>query len=61
MHWALKTVNMNIEVVGEQKKKLQNQELEEQRLFAYENAKVYKERAKIWQDKRLRRKQFYLD
>lgn len=28
-------------------------------LFAYENAKIYKERAKLWHDKKIRQKWFY--
>ncbi|XP_058775534.1 uncharacterized protein LOC131649793 [Vicia villosa] len=33
-------------------------ELEEIRLDAYENAKIYKERTKKWHDKRISRKEF---
>lgn len=35
-------------------------ELEELRLDAYGNAKIYKERTKRWHDKRISRRKFYI-
>nr|XP_043637998.1 uncharacterized protein LOC122609000 [Erigeron canadensis] len=37
---------------------LQLNELDELRLGAYDNSMLYKERTKVWHDKRLRRKEF---
>ncbi|XP_015960694.1 uncharacterized protein LOC107484660 [Arachis duranensis] len=37
---------------------LQLNELDEFRLEAYENAKIYKEKAKMWHDKRISKKEF---
>ena len=41
-------------------RKLQLQELEELRLEAYENARIYKDKTKAFHDKRISRKQFEL-
>ena len=41
-YWAVKQLNMDMIAVAEQKK-LQLCELEELRLFSYENARVYRE------------------
>ncbi|XP_057754687.1 uncharacterized protein LOC130974001, partial [Arachis stenosperma] len=48
--WATKLLNLDAQAAGE-KRLLQLNELEEFRLEAYENAKIYKERAKRWHDK----------
>jgi hypothetical protein len=40
------------------KRRIQISELEEMRLKAYENARIYKERIKRWYDKRLKKKDF---
>ena len=56
-YWAIKMLNMNYTAAGE-KRVLDLNELEELRLDAYENAKIYKERTKKWHDKRLSRKEF---
>ena len=56
-YWAIKTLNINYTAAGE-KRILDLNELEELRLDAYENAKIYKERTKRWHDKRLSRKEF---
>ena len=37
---------------------LQLHELDELRLNAYENSKLYKERTKVWHDRRIRKKEF---
>jgi len=39
--------------------KLQIIELEEWREKAYHNARIYKERTKIWHDKRIKQKEFH--
>nr|GMC95743.1 putative nucleotidyltransferase, Ribonuclease H [Ipomoea batatas] len=44
-HWAIKNLNMDLQLAGE-KRLLQLNELEEFRLEAYENAKIYKEKTK---------------
>ncbi|XP_038891715.1 uncharacterized protein LOC120081113 [Benincasa hispida] len=48
--WAVKKFNFDLKVVGEARK-LQLVELDEWRTQAYENAKIYKKRAKLWHDK----------
>ena len=55
--WAMKQLNMDLEVAGE-KRLLQLNELDEFRREAYENAKIYKEKTKVWHDKGLNRKEF---
>ena len=50
---------MDLEAAGE-KRLLQLNELDEFRREAYENAKLYKERTKVWQDKGLMTKEFEL-
>ena len=42
-HWALKQLNFDLKQAGE-RRMLQLDELEELRLFSYENAKMCKER-----------------
>ena len=48
---------MDFEATGE-KRKMQLSELEEWREKAYHNSKIYKERAKRWHDKRIKKKEF---
>lgn len=48
-YWAVKHCNMDITEVGSHRK-LQLQELEEIRLRAYENSKIYKEMTKAIHD-----------
>ncbi|XP_015954859.1 uncharacterized protein LOC107479225 [Arachis duranensis] len=55
--WALKLLNLDSTAAGE-KWILQFQELEELRSQAYENAKIYKEKAKIWHDQKIARREF---
>ncbi|XP_016199663.1 uncharacterized protein LOC107640674 [Arachis ipaensis] len=50
--WATKLLNLDAQAAGK-KRLLQLNELEEFRLEAYENARIYKERAKRWHDKRI--------
>ena len=56
-YWAIKTLNLSYKAAGE-KRILDIHELEELRLDAYENAKIYKERTKKWHKKRISRKEF---
>ena len=51
-YWAIKLFNYDMKEAGE-KRMLQLQELEELRLDAYENARIYKERTKKWHDKHI--------
>ncbi|XP_074351504.1 uncharacterized protein LOC141690619 [Apium graveolens] len=51
-YWALKKLNIDMAAAGE-KRMLQLNELDEFRLQAYENNKVYKEKVKRWHDWRL--------
>ncbi|XP_074322852.1 uncharacterized protein LOC141659825 [Apium graveolens] len=56
-YWVLKKLNLDMEV-AEEKRMLQINELEEFRLQAYENNKVYKEKVKRCHDRKLVRKSF---
>ncbi|XP_050888597.1 uncharacterized protein LOC127093732 [Lathyrus oleraceus] len=56
-YWAINTLNMNYTTAGE-KRILDIHELEELRLDAYENARIYKERTKLWHDKQITRREF---
>ncbi|KAM1293251.1 hypothetical protein ACFX2H_019939 [Malus domestica] len=56
-HWAVKTFNLDLDVVG-MNRKLQLNELEEIRNEAYENARIYKEKTKAFHDKMIRGKTF---
>ena len=51
-YWATRFLNLDAKLAGE-KRLLQLNELEEFRLNAFENAKIYKEKAKRWHDKKL--------
>ncbi|XP_004488621.1 uncharacterized protein [Cicer arietinum] len=55
-YWAIQIFNFDLKVVGE-KRKHQLNELDELRLDAYENAKLYKERTKKWHDKHITRRE----
>ncbi|XP_062114588.1 uncharacterized protein LOC133825694 [Humulus lupulus] len=55
--WALKSLNLDLLAAGEARK-LQLNELEELQLFAYENAKLYKEKTKRWHDQRIKERVF---
>ncbi|GKC31829.1 reverse transcriptase domain-containing protein [Tanacetum coccineum] len=52
-HWALKQCNIDLTLASESRL-LQLNELAELRDGAYENNRIYKERAKKWHDSRLR-------
>ncbi|XP_073121550.1 uncharacterized protein [Henckelia pumila] len=50
--WATKFLNFDPNVAGEERI-LQLNEIEELRLDAYENARIYKEKTKRWHDQRI--------
>ena len=56
-YWALQQLNLDLQLAGE-KRMLQLDELEEMRLFSYENAKLYKEKTKRWHDKHIQPRSF---
>lgn len=56
-YWAIKVLNFDYKEARE-KRLLQLHELEELRFSAYENAKLYKERTKLWHDKHICGKNF---
>ena len=53
-HWTIKRWNMDFEATGT-KRKMQLSEPDEWREKAYHNSKIYKERMKIWHDKRIKK------
>ncbi|XP_016185668.1 uncharacterized protein LOC107627338 [Arachis ipaensis] len=55
--WALKVLNFDNHAVGE-RRKLQLNELEEFRIQAYDNARIYKEKTKKLYDQRLAQRNF---
>ncbi|XP_073121523.1 uncharacterized protein [Henckelia pumila] len=55
--WALKKLNMDLEVSGESRK-LQLNELDEFQSESYENAKIYKEQTKKWHEKNIVPREF---
>ncbi|XP_073033706.1 uncharacterized protein [Primulina eburnea] len=55
--WATKFLNFDVQATGNQRL-LQLNELEEFRLDAYENAKIYKEKTKKWHDARIVHREF---
>ena len=57
--WAAKRLNMDLKAAGEARQ-LQLNELEEWRLQAYQNTKIYKERTKCWHDQRISKKSLYV-
>jgi len=57
-YWALKLLNWDAKASGE-KRKVQLSELEEMRLNAYQSSKLYKERAKVYHDRRILKRSFY--
>ncbi|XP_022867536.1 uncharacterized protein LOC111387228, partial [Olea europaea var. sylvestris] len=56
-YWVVKKLNLDMKSAGPQRL-LQLNELEEFRNDAYENEKIYKERTKMWHDKRIMRREF---
>ncbi|GJT74173.1 hypothetical protein Tco_1040898 [Tanacetum coccineum] len=57
-YWALRNVNLNLDVVGKHRY-LQLNELAELRNKAYENSHAYKERKKRWHDAKIMYKEFH--
>lgn len=55
--WATRKLNMDLQASG-QARLLQLDELEEMRMFSYENAKLYKEKTKRWHDMRIKPRVF---
>ena len=55
--WAIKKLNCDSHAAKE-KRLLQMNELEELRNKAYDNAKIYKDKMKKWQDKKIMRREF---
>ena len=51
-YWALQQLNMDMSAAGE-KRLMQLNELDEFRLQAYENSKLYKDKVKRWHDRRI--------
>ncbi|XP_010523616.1 PREDICTED: uncharacterized protein LOC104801931 [Tarenaya hassleriana] len=58
--WAIKTLNYDLKYASE-KRVLQLHHLEEIRLDAYENAKIYKERTKRWHDRHILHRSFQVN
>ena len=58
-YWAIKTCNMSLDEAGVHQK-LQLQELEEMRNEAYENSRIYKDKAKILHDRMISRREFHI-
>nr|GMC66596.1 Retrovirus-related Pol polyprotein from transposon TNT 1-94 [Ipomoea batatas] len=56
-YWVVQRCNMEMKKAGEERK-LQLQELEELRLDAYENSRIYKEKTKMFHDNMILRKSF---
>jgi hypothetical protein len=55
----LKILNFDIQPCGD-KRKLQLHELDEMRLQAYESSRIYKERMKLYHDKKIVQKEFHV-
>ncbi|KAJ9167468.1 hypothetical protein P3X46_022119 [Hevea brasiliensis] len=58
--WVVRHCNLDLDTASVERK-LQLQELEEIRLEAYENSKIYKEKTKAFHDKLILRKQFVIE
>nr|XP_009776218.1 PREDICTED: uncharacterized protein LOC104226026 [Nicotiana sylvestris] len=58
-YWAIKKLNMDMDIAVE-KRLLQLNELDEFRLHAYENVKLYKEKTKRWHEKHIQHREFEL-
>lgn len=56
-HWAIRKLNFDLSAVGEMRL-LQLNELDEFRLQAYENSKLYKERLKRWHNQKIIERKF---
>ncbi|RDX90593.1 hypothetical protein CR513_27520, partial [Mucuna pruriens] len=58
-YWAVKQCNLAYDQAGEQRK-FQLQELDEIRLEAYENSRIYKQKVKKFHDQKIVRKDFHV-
>ena len=58
-YWTMKQLNMDLQLAGG-KRLLQWNEMDEFRIKAYENAKIYKERTKTWHDEHIVKMEFSL-
>ncbi|PIN25659.1 hypothetical protein CDL12_01598 [Handroanthus impetiginosus] len=56
-YWAIMKLNFDMQATGD-KRLLQLNKLDEFRLQAYENAKIYKEKTKRWHDKKIVERHF---
>lgn len=56
-YWATRSLNLDLKAAG-LKRLMQLNELDEFRLKAYNNAKLYKEKTKQWHDKYIQKKDF---
>ena len=56
-YWAIKELNMDLDLAGEQRL-LHLNELEEHRLEAYESSRIYKEKTKMYHDRKIVHKEF---
>ncbi|XP_015932791.1 uncharacterized protein LOC107459091 [Arachis duranensis] len=56
-YWATKFLNFDLKAARE-KRLLQLNELDEFKIAAYENAKLYKEKTKLWHDKKITTRTF---
>ncbi|XP_070036930.1 uncharacterized protein [Nicotiana tomentosiformis] len=57
-YWAIKLLNLDLSLAGEHRMSHVN-ELEEFRLDAYENARIFKEKTKKWHDRMIKPKNFH--
>ncbi|XP_019427150.1 PREDICTED: uncharacterized protein LOC109335471 [Lupinus angustifolius] len=56
-YWALKFFNLDPKAASDHRK-VQLQQLEEMRLTTYESSKLYKEKVKVYHDRKIRKKDF---
>ncbi|XP_074300929.1 uncharacterized protein LOC141632268 [Silene latifolia] len=56
-YWTIKSFNKSLDDAGLHRK-FQLQEIEEIRLDFYDNAAIYKEKARIWHDRMISRREF---
>ena len=56
-YWEIKELNYDFKLAGE-KRLFDISSLDEWRTQAYENAKLLKEKVKIWHDKRIQKREF---
>ena len=56
-YWAVKELNYDFKLAGE-KRLFDISSLDEWRIQAYENAKLFKEKVKRWHDKRIQKREF---